>query len=57
MTIHQMDIDTAFLIADLTEDLNMAPPIGMTVSKVNVLKSYANAHMGSNKVSDTYTSI
>jgi hypothetical protein len=52
-----MDIDTAFLIADLTEDLNMAPPIGMTVSKVNVLKSYANAHMGSNKVSDTYTSI
>ena len=38
MIIHQMDIDTAFLIAELTEDLYMAPPIGMTVPEGKVLK-------------------
>jgi hypothetical protein len=40
MTIHQMDIDTAFLIADLTEELYMAPPIGMNVPEGKVLKLY-----------------
>jgi hypothetical protein len=38
MTIHQMDIDTAFLIADLLEDIYMSPPLGMTVPEGKVLK-------------------
>jgi hypothetical protein len=38
MSIHQMDIDTAFLIANLTEDLYMAPPVGMAVPEGKVLK-------------------
>ena len=38
MIIHQMDIDTAFLIADLTEDLYMEPPVGMHVPEGMVLK-------------------
>jgi hypothetical protein len=38
MKIHQMDIDTAFLIADLVEDIYMEPPIGMNVPQGKVLK-------------------
>ena len=38
MTIHQMDIDTAFLIADLVEDIYMDPPVGMNVPLGKVLK-------------------
>jgi hypothetical protein len=33
-----MDIYSAFLIADLTEDLYMEPPIGVHVPEGNVLK-------------------
>ena len=38
MIIHQMDIDTAFLIAELTEELYMEPPVGMNVPPGKVLK-------------------
>jgi hypothetical protein len=38
MKIHQMDIDTAFLIADLEEDIYMEPPTGMNVHRGKVLK-------------------
>ena len=38
MKIHQMDIDTAFLIAELEEDIYMDPPVGMDVPDGKVLK-------------------
>jgi hypothetical protein len=38
MTIHQMDIDTAFTIAELTEELYMESPVGLNVSDGKVLK-------------------
>ena len=38
MEVHQMDIDTAFLNAELKEDIFMSPPHGMNVPMGKVLK-------------------
>ena len=38
LTVHQMDVETAFLNAELKEDIYMYPPAGMIVAPGNVLK-------------------
>ena len=38
LIVHQMDVETAFLNAELKEEIYMHPPIGMSVSSGKVLR-------------------
>ena len=44
MKIHQLDVNTAYMNADLNEDISMSPPPGMILPSGHALKLKKSIH-------------